>query len=67
VAIEDSASLIALLPRGTNPADLPERLALYEKIRDKRAHDIQEFTRRMGADINDETRGKMNSMYHYSF
>ncbi|CAI6096745.1 unnamed protein product [Clonostachys chloroleuca] len=62
VAIEDSASLIALLPRGTNPADLPERLALYEKIRDKRAHDIQEFTRRMGADINDETRGKMNIM-----
>lgn len=61
IAIEDAGSLSALLPKGTAVADIPERLALYEKIRDGRAHKIQEFTRLAGADLDDERRGDFNS------
>ncbi|CAI4214082.1 unnamed protein product [Parascedosporium putredinis] len=71
VAIEDATSLVALLPLGTTPEDIPERLALYEKIRDERAHKIQEFTRIAGADLNDATRKSFNIMeftkYNYGF
>ena len=59
--MEDAASLFALLPRGTTADDIPERLALYEKIRDGRAHKVQGLTRLAGEDLNDATRGSFNS------
>lgn len=52
-AIEDAASLSIVLPKGTRPQDVPERLRLYEKIRYDRAHNIQEFSRQAGADWKD--------------
>ncbi|EKJ74975.1 hypothetical protein NXS19_008499 [Fusarium pseudograminearum] len=60
IAIEDAASLAALLPLGTTPADIPSRLALYEKTRDERAHTVQEFTRQAGEDLHGEKRAKFN-------
>ncbi len=39
-----------MLPTGTAPSAVPERLRLYEEIRYKRAHDIQEFSRQAGKD-----------------
>lgn len=49
-AIEDAASLSVVLPIGTSPEAVPERLKLYEKIRYKRAHTIQEYSRQAGKD-----------------
>ncbi len=63
IAIEDSASLCVLFPRGTPKDEIPERLALYEKIRMTRAHKIQQFTRLTGADLDDEERQSLNSKY----
>lgn len=65
--MEDAASLSALLPRGTTAEDIPDRLALYEKIRDGRAHKVQSLTRLAGLDLNDASRGTFNStfpLYH---
>jgi hypothetical protein len=62
IAIEDAASLAVLFPRDTSPDDVPERLALYEKIRDERAHKVQQFTRQAGMDLNDSNRGNFNMM-----
>lgn len=53
-AIEDAATLSVVLPRGTPPQDVPERLRLYEKIRYDRAHTIQEFSRKAGEDRRDD-------------
>lgn len=61
IAIEDAASLAALLPLGTTVDDIPSRLTLYEKTRDERAHTVQEFTRQAGEDLNEEKRAKFNS------
>ncbi|KAM0440607.1 hypothetical protein ACHAQK_005579 [Fusarium lateritium] len=60
IAIEDAASLAALLPLGTTAEDIPDRLALYEKVRDERAHTVQEFTRQAGEDLHGEKRAKFN-------
>ncbi|EEY16502.1 FAD binding domain-containing protein [Verticillium alfalfae VaMs.102] len=60
MAIEDAAALAALLPSGTTVNELPERLALYEKIRDTRAHKIQNFTRSAGEDLTDANRKNFN-------
>jgi 2-polyprenyl-6-methoxyphenol hydroxylase-like FAD-dependent oxidoreductase len=49
-AIEDAAALAAVLPQGTTPAEVPERLKLYERIRYERAHKIQEHSRLAGLD-----------------
>lgn len=51
IAIEDAASLVALLRAGTPRSEIPERLALYEQIRMQRAHKVQADTRRAGEDI----------------
>ena len=48
--MEDAAALAAVLPKGVDPKDIPERLRLYEKIRYDRAHQIQEFSRQAGKD-----------------
>jgi 2-polyprenyl-6-methoxyphenol hydroxylase-like FAD-dependent oxidoreductase len=62
-AIEDALSLSAVLPFGTRPADVPERLHLYEKIRYERAHAIQQFTRLAGRDLDQQEGGKLDSMF----
>ncbi|GKT42347.1 FAD-dependent monooxygenase OpS4 [Colletotrichum spaethianum] len=49
-AMEDAAALAVVLPKGTSPEDVAERLHLYEKIRMERAHTIQEFSRQAGKD-----------------
>ncbi|KAK8139745.1 salicylate hydroxylase [Apiospora sp. TS-2023a] len=49
-AIEDAAAIATVLPKGTSPEDIPERLRLYEKIRYDRAHIIQEYSRQAGKD-----------------
>ncbi|KAF4962159.1 hypothetical protein FSARC_9733 [Fusarium sarcochroum] len=69
IAIEDAASLAALLPLGTTVKDMPKRLALYEKIRDERAHTVQEFTRQAGEDLNAENRAKFDiqKFLNYNF
>lgn len=54
-------SLAAVLPFGTKPEDVPERLQLYEKIRYERAHAIQQFTRLAGRDLNEQEGGKLES------
>lgn len=61
MAIEDTASLCALLPRGTTASYIPERLALYERVRDERAHKVQTLTRLAGMDLNDANRGNITS------
>ncbi|KAF3354291.1 hypothetical protein VdG1_07756 [Verticillium dahliae VDG1] len=69
MAIEDAAALAAVLPSGTTVDELPERLALYEKIRDTRAHKIQSFTRLAGEDLTDANRKNFNMMefINYNF
>ncbi|KFA70907.1 hypothetical protein S40288_10148, partial [Stachybotrys chartarum IBT 40288] len=69
IAIEDAASLSALLRRGTRKEDIPDRLALYESIRRDRAHKVQEYTRIAGTDLNDENRENFNIMefMNYNF
>lgn len=61
-AIEDAAAIAAVLPLGTTPDDIRERLKLYEQIRFERAHVIQEYSRQAG---QDPSKGKpdINSMY----
>jgi salicylate hydroxylase len=56
MAIEDGASLGALLPLGTTRADVPFRLQLYEKCRKERVESVQDFTRRNGRN-NDGSEG----------
>ncbi|EEU34458.1 uncharacterized protein NECHADRAFT_44489 [Fusarium vanettenii 77-13-4] len=50
VAIEDATSLAVVLPRGTVPEQVPERLRLYQEFRLERAHKIQQFSRQAGRD-----------------
>ncbi|KAG8624625.1 hypothetical protein KVT40_007692 [Elsinoe batatas] len=47
-AIEDAVSLAAILPLGTSPSEINDRLELYVKQRKFRADRIQEFTRISG-------------------
>lgn len=54
VAIEDAASLAAVLPAGTRPEEVPERLKLYENIRKVRADRIQQHSRIAGKDLDEK-------------
>ncbi|KAL7271024.1 hypothetical protein RUND412_006239, partial [Rhizina undulata] len=54
-ALEDGAALAVVLPLGTKPEEISERLKLYEEIRYERASTIQEYTRRTGEDITEGT------------
>ncbi|PSK48602.1 Ubiquinone biosynthesis monooxygenase COQ6, mitochondrial [Elsinoe australis] len=47
-AIEDAVSLAAVLPLGTSPDEINDRLELYVKQRKHRADRVQEFTRISG-------------------
>ncbi|KAI0911784.1 hypothetical protein F4823DRAFT_623271 [Ustulina deusta] len=67
-AIEDAAALGTVLPKGTRPSDVPERLQLYEKIRYERAHVIQEYSRQAGRDwVNGKPQIDMMSYTAYNF
>ncbi|CAK7234558.1 hypothetical protein SEUCBS140593_008984 [Sporothrix eucalyptigena] len=54
VAMEDAASLAVVLPKGTQPVEISERLQLYEKFRYTRANRIQEYSRLAGRDIGQD-------------
>ncbi|KAK3337297.1 hypothetical protein B0T19DRAFT_455016 [Cercophora scortea] len=49
-AMEDAAALTIVLPKGTAPEAIPERLKLYEEIRSERTHAIQQYSRLAGKD-----------------
>ena len=49
-AIEDAVSLAAVLPLGTQPDEIEERLRLYESCRYERSHAIQHNTKLAGRD-----------------
>ncbi|KAF3384696.1 FAD-dependent urate hydroxylase [Penicillium rolfsii] len=53
-AIEDAASLEALLPWGVSPDEVCERLQLYSSARYERVHKIQHVTRCAGWDGDDD-------------
>ncbi|EMC99531.1 hypothetical protein BAUCODRAFT_63413 [Baudoinia panamericana UAMH 10762] len=65
-ALEDAVVLAAVLPLGTKPSDIPERLQVYEQCRYERAHRIQNFTREAGLDAAEmATLGKKLDMHEY--
>ena len=49
-AIEDAVSLAAVLPLGTTPDEIPDRLSVYEGCRYERSHYIQHATKLVGRD-----------------
>lgn len=53
-AIEDAAALTVVLPLGTRPDEVSERLEVYETCRYERAHRIQEYTRMAGKCLAEE-------------
>lgn len=59
VAMEDAAALSIVLPLGTHPDEVAERLMVYETCRYERAHRIQEYTRVAGKCLAEE--GKIDS------
>lgn len=50
MAIEDGASLGVFLQKSTLPAEVPERLQLYNTARYERASTIQQYSRLLGGD-----------------
>lgn len=50
-AIEDGVALGVLLPKGTKPEEVPDRLKLYQACRKERAEKVQEATRQSGKDL----------------
>ncbi|KAL9091419.1 MAG: hypothetical protein Q9165_004805 [Trypethelium subeluteriae] len=67
VAIEDAASLSVVLPLGTKPDEVAERLKLYESCRYERAHTIQQYTRLAGKDLDDPEKADMSKFTNYNF
>jgi 2-polyprenyl-6-methoxyphenol hydroxylase-like FAD-dependent oxidoreductase len=53
IAMEDAISLSVVLPLGTKPEEVAERLKVYQTCRYERAHAIQHFTRLAGKDLDD--------------
>lgn len=53
-AMEDAAALAVVLPKGTKPEDVPQRLKLYFDFRYERCTKIQRFSQQAGRDIQDE-------------
>lgn len=53
-AIEDAACLATVLPRGTPPDEIPERLELLYMFRAQRTAKVQEYSRLMGRDWIDD-------------
>lgn len=52
--MEDAAALAVVLPQGTKPEDVPQRLKLYFDFRYERCTKIQRFSQQAGRDIQDE-------------
>ncbi|PHH87260.1 hypothetical protein CDD83_9113 [Cordyceps sp. RAO-2017] len=50
-AIEDAAALEIVLPFGVDEAEVPARLALYQRCRQQRADAVQRLTRLSGEDM----------------
>ncbi|KAI0403454.1 hypothetical protein F4802DRAFT_599052 [Xylaria palmicola] len=65
-AIEDAAALGVVLQQGVTPDEVPERLRLYESIRQARANRIQEYSRIAGRDLEGEQLNMMEYM-NYNF
>lgn len=66
--MEDAATLSVVLPAGTPVESIPERLKLYEQIRQTRANSIQEFSRLAGKDwVNGKPAIDMMSYTIYNF
>ncbi len=59
-------SLAALLPLGTLPEDIPERLQVYQSQRYERSHRIQQATRDSGADLSKGQQLDMQSFTAYN-
>jgi len=51
--MEDGVALATVLPKGTAPEEVAERLQVYDEIRRERSHTIQEFSRLAGKDWTD--------------
>lgn len=66
-AIEDAASLAVVLPAGTPSSEIPERLKLYETCRYERANKIQEFSRLIGRDLDEDPGMDMVQYTAYNF
>ncbi|KAI7345372.1 FAD/NAD(P)-binding domain-containing protein [Hortaea werneckii] len=65
-AIEDAVSLAVVLPLGTLPEEVSERLQIYNRCRYERAHKIQDFTRTAGKDASElAAEGKKLDMHEY--
>ena len=62
MAIEDAASLGVMLPLGTKPEQIHERLQLYQQCRRDRAHLIQDMSRKNSpignSTVERETKGE---------
>lgn len=56
VAIEDAAALAVVLPMGTKPEEVVERLKLYQDIRMDRADKIQAHSRLAGGDLDSQVK-----------
>ncbi|KAB2578789.1 FAD binding domain containing protein [Lasiodiplodia theobromae] len=66
-AMEDAAALAVVLPKGTKPEDVPQRLKLYFDFRYERCTKIQRFSQQAGRDIQDEPLDMNgNSTYNFS-
>ncbi|KAL1636380.1 hypothetical protein SLS58_009873 [Diplodia intermedia] len=66
-AMEDAAALAVVLPQGTTPEDVPQRLKLYFEFRYERCTKIQRFSQQAGRDIQDEPLDMIgNSTYNFS-
>ncbi|KAJ2993393.1 hypothetical protein NUW58_g1855 [Xylaria curta] len=61
-AIEDAAALGVVLSNGVTPDEVPERLHLYETIRQQRANRLQGYSRIAGQDLG----GKQLDMMEFA-
>ncbi|KAF1357093.1 hypothetical protein BDV97DRAFT_286555 [Delphinella strobiligena] len=67
VAMEDAAALAVVLPLGTEPSEVAERLKVYETCRYERAHKIQEYTRVAGKCLEEDGKVDMIQYTNYNF
>ncbi|KAF2111908.1 FAD binding domain-containing protein [Lophiotrema nucula] len=67
VAIEDAAALAVVLPLGTRPDEVGERLKLYQDIRMERANRIQEHSRLAGRDRSEQVKIDMYGFTNFNF
>ncbi|PSN74359.1 FAD/NAD(P)-binding domain-containing protein [Corynespora cassiicola Philippines] len=66
-AIEDAASLAAVLPSGVPASEIADRLKIYEKCRYERASKIQEYSRMAGRDLGSGPPLDINEYTGYNF